>query len=540
VLYPLALVLGILGQSPDANFRTALADLRTSVPAEKQHVTRYLELTAYPELVRQQAVQVLTGALNSTSFRGTIAQPVVIADKEGHPQLLRIDLESLEWDYGARSIRLRELERRGVNFGFKDDQERNDQLNPWERFVRDEPYHFVTHQVGKHLVRGWIDPAAADEAWRLSKSTNFILRADWLLNRMLTERGFNGGYYSTLLQFSSSERDIYRTFLVDIEAVDRAENKLRVGGAVLRSGGVAHNNRELQLLNSAYGRPVGYIWRTFDVSVDRRGEKSVVEALAGTLKHDGREVIGSLPNGWFWAMLFDAGNNRSDGKAVAVVPDVIATVQEPLTPSRDTRVVNSYACWKCHPSAIREFDDVVRRGIMGPGIDQPSIGFATFADRYNKDQAASIRAAVDDYYNSELGQTIKLHQAMYEATVFKTCGMTGQQYASAMVGLVEGYAKDLVDLPQAAREMGFGVEEARAYLRYARNPKLLDPKGKPVPDSICVLLSAGEPQTRGAWEQAFPNAMRSRLWGWETAVVPVYVTVPAEQPAPLYYQPNGH
>lgn len=530
-----ALTMAVAGQTVDQNFHTALADLKVNVPPEKHHVTRYIELTAYPQLIRQQFAATIIGALNSVSWRSLPAQPVVIADNEGHPQLLRIDLESLEWDYGARSIRLKELERRGVNFGFKDDRERNDQLNPWEFLVRQEPYHFVSHKVGKNFVRGWIDPVAADEAWRLSKSTNFILRADWLLPHMLTEKTF-GGAYSLILQLPPNEADLYKVFEVPVKSADIAANKLRVGGAVNKSGGVAENNRELQMLPSSYGRPVAYVWRTLDVAKAAKGGKSVLDSTGGTLEHDGREMIGSLPNNWIWTYLCDAGTRRSDGKRVDVVPDAIASVKEPLIPSRDTRVINSYSCWKCHPKAIREFRDVVL-----PAIRNPTIALAVKSDKYRKDEAASVKGALEDYYNPDIGDIIKLQQTVYESAVFKTCGMTGQQYATAMVGFLEGYLKDTVGLDQAARETGFSVAELKVYLRYAVDLKRLDNEGKPLPDAVALVLSTGEEVPRGAWEETYGNVMRAKVWtGWEKEVIPVYVTIPASEPAPLYYMPNGH
>jgi hypothetical protein len=287
------------------------------------------------------------------------------------------------------------------------------------------------------------------------------------------------------------EQDLYKVFLVDITAVERSENKLRHGGGVLESI-VALHNRELQMIPNSYGMPVSYIWRTLDVNVDERGNKSVLEAFAGTLKHDGREIIGTLPNSLLFFYLA-AGN----GNQVAVVPEEIAQIKAPLVPVKETRVVNSWKCLECHSDGIRAFDDVIAKAMT-----DPAIALQVKSKYYQKGEAAALKGAIEDFYLSPLGSTIKLQQEVFAATLKACCGMSGSQTATSVMGYIESYGYDLVSPEAAAREMGYPIEEAKYLWRKSYNP-------------ILAVLSSGRSIRRGAWDQSFGDGMRAASYPFE-------------------------
>ncbi len=479
--------------TPDFVWGLALGDATTNLPSSRHRVTRYASLHPYPVAVRPRIVQALTFATNSTSFRGTFAKPVVVAGPDGVPLLVRLDLESLAWDRGSRTARLAELEKRGIDYGFKDAEARRLFVDPWELFARDDPYFLATQVYGGKAYKGWLDPAKELAARHLSFSTKFVVRADWLLGRLLTEKDF-GGYYSTLLMLPAKEDQLYKVFGVDIKLVQR-DNLLRRGGAVLSSI-VALRNRELQQIPSLYGHDDRFIWLTFDVNVDARGEKSVLEAFAGTLKHDGREIIGTLPNGTHWYFLADGA-----GKQVAVVPESIAQIKAPILPVKETRVVSAYKCLECHGvgGGINSFDDVVSAAALNPKVE-----LAVIAAAHAKDKAAATRELLEDYYLSGLSRTITRQQASYTERLKECCGMTGLEMASVVVSAIEDYTHDLVDPIQAARDMGLTLTAAEAAWRVSGN-------------SALVVLSGGQPIRRGSWEQGgYKDAMQAVTWPWET------------------------
>lgn len=476
-----------VGETPGEQHLAAFVDLGR-LPAELRVDSRWLSLAAIPPEERDSFVRSLTFVLNSTSFRSSLFRPKRIS-----PSVVRIDLGALGWDRDSRRERIARLKGQGVDTSkFKADL--------WEEFVRDDPYFLVTQEVTrkrdgtdakKRIVRGWIDPAA-DLALRVGTgSAMAILRADWLLPRLLLEAA-NGGYYSQALLFPPTEVDLYKSFGVNRKLVD-ADPQLRSGGAVLSSV-VALHNRELQLIPSLYGHDDRFIWRTFDFAVDDIGNKSVLDFLAGTVKQDGREVIGTLPNGLHWYYLADG-----KGKQVAVVPQAIAIDLRPgaFDPIKERSVINAYKCISCHgpTGGVYPFDDVVARAILADGIVQYPIA------KDKKVAEAAVREA-EDYYLSGLAKKMVRQQESYTARVKACNGTETGPNAAAVVGLVETYIYDLVTPAQAAREMGRSLEVAKLLWRNSGNSQL-------------NVLWSGQAIKRVAWEKSWADAMRADTYPWD-------------------------
>lgn len=474
--------------SPDAVFKLAALDLAERVPATKRRVTRYLSLHAIPVEDRPKFLQSLTFAINSVSFRTQIVQPVVLGDDR---LLVRLDLESLAWDRDSRIARRARLEQSGVKFTFADTTAENRFLDPWEEFVAADPFFKVTHEEKGHVVRGWLDPVVEEATRKLSYSSSFILRADWLLPRLLLEKD-QGGFYSQTLMFPPNEGDLYKLFGIDIKLIDR-ENQLRQGGAVLESV-VALHNRELQLIPSLYGYDERFIWRTFDVKNDDVGEKNVLETFGGGLKHDGREIIGTLPNGLHWYYLADAA-----GKQVSVVPQAIALDmrRDPFGSIRDRNVVNAYKCIACHGpvAGTQPFDDVISKAIVDPKIALAVIS----KDKY---KVSDKTQALEEYYLSGLAKRISRQQSSYADRVIACNDLDAEGNAERLVSYVDRYTWDLVKPEQAMREMGLPADQCLDAWRLSGSSQL-------------VVLSSGQPLRRAAWEKVFGDAMKAVVWPWE-------------------------
>lgn len=503
--------------SPNEVHGLAAADLFTNVPAHKRRVTRYLALSAVwrgdQGLDRSRFIQANDYGLNHVHFRSGIirsrflggsAESADLAILGDDQLLIRVDLQSLGWDRPARLARLEELERRGVKFKFKDAAERNRFLDPWEDFARSDPYFKANEFNAKgEFVRGWLDPAVVNRVRKETYSESFIVRADWLLPRLLTEKD-RGGFYSELLMLPATEADLYKAFLVPIDAIERAD-QLRFGGAVATSI-VAFRNRGLELLPSPYGAGARYIWRTYDFLKDDVKEKNIYDSLAGTLQHDGREVIGSLPNGLQWYMLFDG-----KGKQVEVVPQNIALDMRRGTPDRDRSVVNAVKCISCHDLGINKYTDLVGPTIAGK---REGVGLFPFTrDVYAADKAEAVaarEASVLDYYRvaveGGLEREVNRHQESFAEAAKAVNDLPPEDSARAVLSWFDSYVHDLVSLPQAAAEMGLTVEAARGALIRTDTVRA---------SSALRMLAGGQPISRSQWEANFGSAMRALRYPWD-------------------------
>jgi hypothetical protein len=510
------IVLALLGQAPAPELMTpeqvwsaAFLNLMEKTEPEDRRYTRYLSLHTVEPAQRETMRKVLDFATNVTSWRSEFSHVEPVSDT-----LVRIDLRRYAWDFPSRSRRLAELERRGVNFGFKDAEERHLALDPWEQLARLDPYFESAHyDAGGHYVAGWIDRDRVNAARQVSYSLKPVLRAEWIVAKLQTERSF-GGIYSDVMLFPPKEADFYKAFLIDVDAVQK-DNQLLHGGAVLKSAGVALNPRELQLLPSPYGKGgVSYLWRTLDVPVDARSVKNdrggtdvknPIEGLRGTFVHDGRESLGTNPNGLQWAQLYNNSSKKAGGTGdrVDVVPENIAQVFTPIVPPRDTRVVNYYKCLECHLSGVKDFEDVIRKMFL----NKQAVLQAKAKDPY---AAAALAEALDEYYASDLGQTIHAQQDAYDARLKAACGMNGRETATNVVGAVEVWLHDPVSPQQMAVDMGENIDFARLAwmagsvdyvsqgVQYKGNPQLTAPL-------------TGESLSRGIYEQSFADMMRASV-----------------------------
>jgi hypothetical protein len=202
-----------------------------------------------------------------------------------------------------------------------------------------------------------------------------------------------------------------------------------------------------------------------------------------------------LPNRLQAYRLFDGAGNSVD-----VVPEAIAQVKEPLLPPRETRVVNSYKCIECHLSGIRDFSDVVRKTFLSPGVQLR-------VKAYDPHAGDDLAEALEDYYSSTLGGTIRSQQESYAAALKRACDMDGNETATNVVSAVEVFRYDLVTPEMAAREMGYDPDRSKLAwmgaslpyttygVRYEGNPQL-------------AVLASGQPIKRAAWEQSVADAMR--------------------------------
>jgi hypothetical protein len=139
---------------------------------------------------------------------------------------------------------------------------------------------------------------------------------------------------------------------VDVEQNIRQKQVIRAG---FNSSGVSRNNRLVERHTS----PFGAYWKSYDFASNTGRQNLFGHPLGpgvGTtrFRHDGGEIIFSLPNGLQAYLLVDAQGNRIDKGPTAIVSD----------PKRPDRAVeNGISCMSCHAKGMIEKADQIREHV---------------------------------------------------------------------------------------------------------------------------------------------------------------------------------
>jgi mono/diheme cytochrome c family protein len=470
--------------TPNAVLLAATDDLAHRVPYVKKAYTRYLSLHAVPADRRDDLARACLFWINSTTFR----RRFVPIERVGPGEvLLRLDLQALEWDCVARGRKLSQLEGLGLDFGpAAKGSKRADFVDVWESFAHKDPYFKVSQVEHGEPFHGWLDPALEYQLRFLSKSALAVLRADWWLVQASLDRPL--GLYSDLLMLPVKEKDLYKRLGIDEAFI--ARERLATGDAVQVSI-VARNNRGLELLPSPLGRGARYLWRTYDVTDSKRA-RSALQNFLGQMHADGRELIYSLPNGLQGYYLANA-----KGEQVGEVP--ISIAQDRLDPE-EARVIAAYKCVNCHGNSGINGSAGTIKALM----DATDKGVALAVISPSKSRVAELRAALDDYYTSHLGTETAAHQASYTAAVKELAGRPAPEVGKAFLGEWNAYQRGRVDLPTAAREMGYPLDRIGDVLTLSNNGEL-------------IALKGGATLARDQFEASQRDALRNQVYPWDAA-----------------------
>lgn len=476
MLYFLITLIGYL-QLPTSSlndvYNLAYTDLVTNVNKEDRYYTRYLSIHNFQN--KKSIIDAAIFTLNSTSFRSIIYHPVVVNDQNNVPTLIRINLTAIGYDKNFRSKKLNRYKEQQIDVS-------NFKIDVWEELIK-EDFYFNTSYTNSNgtYLRGWIDPTLDLNFRTASYSGKPVLRADQFIKLSLLEP-----YYSQILMLPSKESDLYKAFGIN-EAFINSDSQLKAGGATLDSI-VALHNRELQLIPSLYGEK--FIWRTFDFNKDTTGDKSILENFAGTVKHDGREIIGSLPNGGQWYYL-----SNGQGNQVNVVPQDIAIDQrnDPKLKIKDRSVINAYKCISCHVNGINPFNDIVSSSLL-----KPNIGLGIIGKSYDN----VLKTTIEDYYLSSIPNIITKQIQSYTKFIADCNGNDPETNATNINETIESYIYDLITPEQAIREMSITPLESKVLWRNSGNPYL-------------VLLSGNVSIRRASFEQAFQYGMLVKRYPWD-------------------------
>jgi len=349
--------------------------------------TRYLTLTHLYNAGRsedelQSFRHGITKLVNSLSWGRKIAVPVSIGSP---PTLLRIDLRDYKWSAAV-----------------------------WDKLAAADPYG-LTHA----------DPDSRELCSAAGCSLPYV-RGDWFV-----AAASRPPLYHEILQLPQTEKDLETLLHVDVEENVRTGQAARAG---FNGSAVSRNNRLIERHDSSYG----YYWKSYDFAgnVDRRNlfaHPLGPGAPANYFKHDGGELIFSLPNGLQGYLLVNGEGGRIDKGPTEIVSD-------PKQPDR--AVENGLSCMSCH-----------HRGLL-PKVDQIRPHIEKNPDAFSKKE---VEAALALYPTRERFQTLIEGDAERFRNALQEAGMPASisEPIQALATLFEAE----LDLPLAAAEANLLPDE---------------------------------------------------------------------------------
>ncbi len=329
---------------------TAIRDHFSTLTELQRRTTRYFTLT---NLWNDSSVDDdhlrnvragLSKVLNSLSWAPEIVLPEAVDD---HGIVYAVDISKLQWT-----------------------------REHWNALVKDYPYGL---SYGSHPDREL--KKLDDEITSKAKDSQLLhLRADWLVSNATKPRLYHKLLYELVipdlvdrvddLSLPANPKRMSDADLEKFLGVNVTENLFGRGGRVVRSGftqsGISGQNRMLEVHEISKGR---YYWKSYDFLASTResilaefplgplNEKNAFAELA--FRHDGGEMIFTLPNGMQGYLLASAAGLRLDAGPIEIVGDSLRT-------SGTQAIVTGLSCIACHrvgmvepPSdEIREFASV--------------------------------------------------------------------------------------------------------------------------------------------------------------------------------------
>ena len=134
--------------------------------------------------------------------------------------------------------------------------------------------------------------------------------------------------------------------LLKISAMPRDDRVWRAG---FNDSGVSNHNRVVERHASRYGA----YWKSYDFAGSKNERNIFTHPLS--FKHDGGEIIFSLPNGLQAYFLVDANGQRLNAAPIDIVSNPAAS---------DPTVRNGLSCIGCHTEGMKEFEDQVRAAVQ--------------------------------------------------------------------------------------------------------------------------------------------------------------------------------
>lgn len=391
---------------------------------------------------RDEMAALLSLALNLVSQSNVIARPVPVAGGS----LLAFDLGAFGIDAAT-----------------------------WEAVTTaGEPYYHLRTQVagkdGKPQTvftdGGWVGLEDAAKLRALTGSASALVRADWLLARLITTVDV-GAYYEFAGVANQTADQIYTGLGIDFAATDRLG--VETWAALLRSD-VTHKPRRIIRRQGA----AGGAWKTEDTIAEAQDADPIRDPLAR--KAEGTEHVVAKLNGLPLFLLTDAA-----GKLVEVAPANLAT--DHTNAHGDAQLAPALSCITCH-----------REGLLRPfGNDLASL-ISGGVDVLAGDPARLVKLAA--YFRDTERILRRDREDFATAVSAATGGLAVEDVADILPRAYRRYAFEPVTMERAADSLGVTVAALHAALAGSGDP-------------IALALISGHAVQRKQWEGTFAEAALS-------------------------------
>src|SRR5579872_4434830 len=273
-----------------------LADVR-QVSERSRRFQRYFTLThLYNAGVSEDELQTFRNAftklINSLSWNTSLVIPTAI---DAAKTVFRVDIRQLNW---SNEI--------------------------WEQIEAANPYF---------LALTTRDALACND---LTQSKMPYVRIDWFVFA-----ASKPPLYHSVLAVPASDGELEQMLRVNVSANIEQEQAMR---AAFNRSGVSQHNRLIEWHKSPYGS----YWKSYDFG-GSTGRQNLFEHPLGpgsesdAFRHDGGEIIFSLPNGLQGYLLVDGSGKRIDHGPTSIVSD---------PKQLDRTVTNGVSCMSCHYTGI--------------------------------------------------------------------------------------------------------------------------------------------------------------------------------------------
>ena len=401
------------------------ADLKQAAPRDRRFL-RYLTIThlknaGFSEDELQSYRNGLSKLINSLSWGRKIQVPQPV---DPHKTVLRIDLRHYKWNENGAWRWLLSFYPYRLIYSF-----------PAARFCYDQ-----TGSPLPHLRGDWFVAAATRPPLY-----HFILgipQNDWTLEKRL-----------------------------NVDVPQNIHDALTVRAGFYPSG-ISQSNRLIEWHESSYGS----YWKSYDFA-GNKGRQNLRSYPLGpgggnrSFRHDGGEILFSLPNGLQGYMLTDGYGRRIDTGPTQVVVDKLA-----VQAGRNPEVINGVSCMRCHWKGVIRKKDQIRSHVLGN------------SDAFTAKEVDTVKAL---YPPAKRLEEVLTESENQFAKAVKECGAPLSR-TEPVAMLSEQFLQPL-DLALAAAEAQVTVEDFQKALK--RDP--------------LVARALGVPISRGTYMRTFGRLIRA-------------------------------
>jgi hypothetical protein len=280
-------------------------------------------------------------------------------------------------------------------------------------------YGWTAKDWENYVVRGYpyglrgVDVRSEKDLAKATGSGMAWVRADWFVFA-----ASQPPLYHDLLRLPATEQELERQLGVDTQANLKTGRAVRAG---FRLSGVSHGNRLIERHEAG----AGMYWKSYDFTpLQRTGGHDLFRSPLGPVgagltsnpdrefRHDGEEMIFTLPNGLHAYYLATADGKRIDRGPTEIVQN---------HKRRDGAILNGISCMACHDQgmkyardeALEKFVDEVGPVALKAGLDRREAHVVQ--DLYaGPEKLHAVVKADEDRYKAALEQAVPGYKQTFD------------------------------------------------------------------------------------------------------------------------------